>query len=200
MDKISKIKAEIERLKHDAIQKKDNCKRSCLEKIIHQIGAYNKILSFINSLQEESVSDYLEEASNNYAESEEKRFGCGTEFFTHELAKAFKAGSQWQEEQFEKNRLAACDKLTVEEAEVERDFVIGIIEKEHRQPTYYDAIEYGMKKMKKQMMKDSIEGRITRNNYTKRNVLHLCGNLISFDGVQQFKNGDKVKVIIMKEE
>ena len=162
--------------------------------------AYTELLDFINSIQEGPVSEDLEEAAKSYGDEKEKHAGCGTEFFTCELVKAFKDGAQWEEKQFEKNRLAACDKLTVEEAEVERDFVIGIIEKEHRQPTCYDAIEYGMKKMKQQMLQDSIEGRITRNNYTKINVLHLCGNLISFDGVQQFKNGDKVKVIIMKEE
>ena len=47
--------AEIERLKEDALQKKGQCKRSGLEKIMHQIGAYNKILSFIDALEVKEV-------------------------------------------------------------------------------------------------------------------------------------------------
>lgn len=44
--------AEIERLKADALQKKSQCKRSGLERIMHQIGAYNIILSSLNSLED----------------------------------------------------------------------------------------------------------------------------------------------------
>lgn len=94
-------------------------------------------------------------------------------------------GAQWQQEQFEKNRLAACDAQTPEEAEREMNFVEHIIKEEHRQPTYSDAIEYGMRLqkqkdnqddsdmaviahldgvesgkaiMKEQMMKEAVEG------------------------------------------
>ena len=42
---------EIERLKANALQKKCKCKRSGLERIMHQIGAYNKILSFLDTLE-----------------------------------------------------------------------------------------------------------------------------------------------------
>ena len=103
----------------------------------------------------------------------------------------FKAGANWQKEQFEKNRLAACDKQTEEEAEVERDFVMGIIEEEHRQPTYSDAIEYGMKKMKQQMMKDAIDA-----------VMHPDDGEIWVDkkDLEKYDECQKVKVIIMKEE
>ena len=41
----------IERLKADALQKKEQCKRSGLEKIVHQIGVYNNILSFLNTIE-----------------------------------------------------------------------------------------------------------------------------------------------------
>ena len=47
--------AEIERLKADALQKKSLCKRSGLEKIMHQIGVYNKILSFLGTLDVKEV-------------------------------------------------------------------------------------------------------------------------------------------------
>lgn len=42
----------------------------------------------------------------------------------------FKAGANWQKEQFEKNRLTVCDKQTEGEAKIESDFVMGIIENE----------------------------------------------------------------------
>lgn len=61
------------------------------------------------------------------------------------VEKAFKAGANWQKEQFEKNRLAACDNMTKEEAERESKFVNYFINNEYRVPTYSDAIEYGRK-------------------------------------------------------
>lgn len=42
--------AEIERTKADALQKKSQCKRSGLERMMHQISAYNKMLDFISTL------------------------------------------------------------------------------------------------------------------------------------------------------
>lgn len=56
--------AEIERLKADALQKKSQCKRSGLERIMHQISAYNKVLSFINTLEVKEVN--LEKEIDNY--------------------------------------------------------------------------------------------------------------------------------------
>lgn len=49
------VVAEIERLKSEALQKKDQCKSKGLSKIIHQIGAYNKVLSFLNTLEVKEV-------------------------------------------------------------------------------------------------------------------------------------------------
>lgn len=59
-------------------------------------------------------------------------------------------GANWQKEQFEKNRLANCDALSKEEYDRETDFAMEIIEKEHRQPTFNDAINYGMRLQKEQ--------------------------------------------------
>ena len=47
--------AEIERIKEDALQKKGQCKRRGLERIMHQIGAYNKILSFLDTLEVKEI-------------------------------------------------------------------------------------------------------------------------------------------------
>ena len=59
----------------------------------------------------------------------------------------FKAGANWRYEQFEKNRLAACDNMTKEEAKREQEFVTYFLEKNLYAPTYSDAIEYGRKQM-----------------------------------------------------
>lgn len=63
------------------------------------------------------------------------------------IREAFKAGAECQYEQFEKNRLAACDNMTKEEADREQEFTTDFIEKNNRIPTYSDAIEYGRKLM-----------------------------------------------------
>ena len=86
----------------------------------------------------------------------------------------------------------------LEEAEIERDFVMGIIEKEHRQPTFDDAIKYCMRLQRENMMKGAAEGYIRRNKYTKKNVLN--GFDVTCDAIQKFNGGDKVKVIVIKED
>lgn len=83
-------------------------------------------------------------------------------------------------------------------AEIEYDFVMGIIEKEHRQPTFDDAIKYGMRLQKEQVIKDAVECYIRRNRYTKKNVLN--GFDVTCDAIQKFNNADKVKVIVIKED
>lgn len=51
----SALVAEVERLKAEALQKKSQCKRRGLEKIMHQIGVYNTILSFLDTLEVKEV-------------------------------------------------------------------------------------------------------------------------------------------------
>ena len=70
------------------------------------------------------------------------------------IGKAFKAGANWRYEQFEKNRLAACDNMTKEEADREQEFTTDFIEKNNRIPTYSDAIEYGRNIASEQAMKE----------------------------------------------
>ena len=51
---------------------------------------------------------------------------------------------------------------------------------------------------KEQMMKDATEAYIRRNKYTKKKVLN--GFDVTCDAVQKFNGGDKVKVIVIKED
>lgn len=89
------------------------------------------------------MKDYeLEKAATEYANS----------IAQHDHNKVFsiydfKAGAKWHEEQFEKNRLAACDNMTKEEFDREQEFTTDFIEKNNRIPTYSDAIEYGRRLM-----------------------------------------------------
>lgn len=194
MDKLERIKAEIERLKE---------KSKSVEMDTEYTLAW--LLDFINSLQEEPVSGDLEEAAEAEADKMLEVVDpelASAKYLRHtkmrvrtfdgtDIEDAFKDGAEWQKEQFEKNRLAACDAQTPEEAEREMDFVEHIIKEEHRHPTYSDAIEYGMKKMKQQMMKDVIDA-----------VIHPYDGEIWVDkkDLEKYDEDQKVKLIIMKEE
>ncbi len=103
----------------------------------------------VKEVQEEHVNEKLEEAVNTYIGFAPEVDECSSVYGKRQ---AFKAGAKWQFEQFEKNRLAACDKQTKEEAEIEINFATSIIEKEHRLPTYNDAIKYGMALKEQQKM------------------------------------------------
>ena len=103
MNKVEKIKTEIERLKSSLpwgscasqLSMECNCKNE----------AYNEVLSYINSLEEEPVSNDLEEAAHSYVDTT-------IEWFDSEgnpcCYPAFIAGAQWQKQQ---------DQLTIELAE-----------------------------------------------------------------------------------
>jgi len=150
----------------------------------------DSLKQFLNTLevkevQEVHVSEELEEAPKEYG----IRQGAELRPFA---TKFFKAGAKWQKEQFEKNRLADCDKMTEEEAEIESDFCIGIIESENRQPTFDDAIKYGMRLQKEQMMAKAFPVEIDSSRSDGRCI--LSGNFA------RFETGDKVKVIVIKEE
>ena len=155
----------------------------------------------IKALQEEPVSEKLEVASKewlipqldkSYAAYGETKQMELTHFDGYAMLDAIEFGAEWKEEQFEKNRLAHCDAQTEEEAEIERDFVMGIIENEHRQPTFDDAIKYGMRLQKEQMMARAIDA-------------HCFGfqgaALFSFKlPASNYLVGSEVKVIVIKED
>lgn len=72
---------------------------------------------------------------------------------------------------------------------------VRIFDGSHIEDAYLD----GLKDMKEYLMKDVVEGlRIHRNRYTKKNVLH--GLDVTCEAIQKFKDGDKLKLIIIKED
>ena len=99
-------------------------------------------------------------------------------------------GEYNRDRQFEKERLKLCDNLTKEQAKIEQDFVVNFIKNNNSTPTFIDAIEYGMKMQKEQMMVKAVDG-IARPDDDE-----VWCDLKSFN----FKDGDKVKVLVIKED
>jgi len=228
-----KILTEIEKLR------RENKNIQCIFNHDYCIGyddALDDITKPINSLPDEKCEGLEEAAEKKYPVywKDYPKDGIVRSELSYDTNKqcrdAFIAGADWREEQFEKNRLAACDAQTKEEYERETDFATSIIEKEHRQPTFSDAIEYGMRIAKEQMMKD---GNIilTEEDFDAEKEksmewgYNLCKEQIMKDAVERevhkydkfsyieeknsksltelltkFNNSDKVHIIILKAE
>lgn len=219
---IKKVMNKIEQIKtYPQNQKKEwrLCQSSEAKYMNEAIDEFLEVIKVINSLPEEPVSEDLEEAAKKHA--------CQNHAIP--LAQkvsieSFKSGAQWQQEQFEQNRLKACDAQTKEEAEREWNFVEHMIKEEHRQPTYSDAIEYGMKLQKDKDDRDLLMS--DNRNFDKCYELgkkdmkeemmtaaadayisdEITGKSLRFDSDafmaawNKYKVGDKLKLIIIKED
>ena len=162
----------------------DRCQRCCIN--LCMIFFHDPHCHFI----EEPVSEELEEAAWIYYDKNKPLMP--QELALHrEFVSFFKAGAKWKEEQFEKNRLKHCNSITNEQAELEQGFIDQHLDKNKRMPTFIDAIEYGMKLMKEQMMKSAVDGEIGECYPT---TIHLDKD------IPELKHFDKVKMIIIKEE
>ena len=177
---IQQLRAQIVALQDATMDENKNFHSSYDEGKFDALSAVDALL---DSLQEEPISKDLEkaavEAFKHIVDSDKNSF-----------LEIFKAGAKWKEEQYKKNLLDVCKKQTEEEAETERDFIEGIID-EHRLPTFDDAIKYGMRLQKEQIMKEAIDAEAS---YT---MSVPCITISLPLGVNV---GDKVKVIIIKSE
>ena len=156
-------------------------------------------IKWVKETQEEPVSEELEEASKewlrpqldkSYEKYGENKMMELTRFDAFAMLEAIEFGAKWKEEQFEKNRLKHCNSITNEQAELEQGFIDQHLDKYDRMPTFLDAIEYGMRLQKEQMMEQAIVG-IARPDDSE-----LWCNLDSFN----LKDGDKIKVVVIKED
>jgi len=198
-----KIKAKIEQLMYGFnleadIASYEDVETEKLANIKYQVC--KKILEYIDSMQEESVSEELEEAAevDFICRCENHIFGMN--FHKPDMISAFKAGANWKERQFEKNRLKHCDALTKEQAQIESDFVTQHIKENNRTPTFIDAIEYGMRLKEEQIMKDATECevKIDAGGYP---YIDRCIELYDYDkDIPLAKKGDKVKIVAIKGE
>ena len=98
-DKVQKIKEWISKTQDGLMDANGN-----FEYLEHE-GAFHILTNldyYIYSLQEEPVSEELEEAAENYA-STDKVLPNGKVMIDFQAEKAFKAGAQWQKEQIMKD-------------------------------------------------------------------------------------------------
>ena len=154
-------------------------------------GNFAHLLSFIDSLPEEPVSDDLDEYINELSkqfpevsfaklsriavrvakwqkeqdqstiepvsEDLEKEIDRAHRIFYDEVgwdsdegARAYVADwfahyfANWQKHHMEANRLAHCNSISNEQAELEQKFLDEHLDKHDRMPTFLDAIEYGI--------------------------------------------------------
>lgn len=137
----------------------DNVQKICKEEQVKKSAETQHINKTckekVNSLTQVHASEDLEDAAIEICSKVLKGETINIDGYEYvvlsDAEECFKAGANYQTELFEMNRLAACDRQTKEEAEREMDFAIGIIENEHRQPTFSDAIKYGMRLQKEQI-------------------------------------------------
>lgn len=212
----------------------------------------SKAIDLIQQSEQSPVPNDLEEAAKKYQESvsaDTTIYYCGADedvYFANRIVDAFKAGAKWQanhtplpedtvlfnkgvaegrrleRDEFEKNRLAACGDQTKEEYDRETDFALEIIKKEHRQPTFSDAINYGMRLQKEQMMDEWLKDRdgcfwdgvAEGKKAMEKQMLdearnHFVYNILSGNDMKKMieiyndeadcRPGDVVRVIIVKE-
>lgn len=250
-DKVQKIREEVERLKRWNNNVRNSTRHMTLQEEDFNRGkhsSYLEILNFIDSLQEEPVSnptpnkkmsverwkraceaaccdtnyrsyygltetrdDYFvdgvqwadehpkeEPVSEDLGEIVLEGTNFNKSWYAHpELA--FKAGSEWQKEQFEKNRLKHCNSITNEQAELEQGFIDQHIDKYNRMPTFLDAIEYGKKNAEEQLMKGATEVTVHEDAGGYPYIPQI--ELYDYDkDIPLAKEGDRYKVILIKEE
>lgn len=167
-DKVQLIKEEIERLKNHTlnVQKSTNGLITSVGR--GRVEAFNDILKFINSLPEEHNED-LEEAAKEWAENHFQDFIETEDDPGYWCSRfGFISGAEWQKKK---------DQETIELAE------------DH-------AMLAGMNKMKEEMMKDAVEGRV-QCGYGDGNKLSIKAMLPQDSDL---KYADKVKVLILKTE
>ena len=92
------LREEIERLKEEYNEQVSA--RLISESLVSmgKVEALNKILAFIESLQQEQQDENLDEAACDYGIRGNSN-GVGGEDYANDLAIAFKAGAQWMKDQ-----------------------------------------------------------------------------------------------------
>ena len=161
MDKLEKVRKEIERLK-----KNWQLGRSSEAK--YRVEMLEEISYLIDSVKEESVSEELEDAANEYC--------VGSSYSEAIMEKpAFKAGAKWQRQ---KDEHLIWQTSTA---------------------NYEKGIEEG----KQQMMKDAVECYIGANKEMTHKLLCFSPReqkIALDDALSEIRIGDKVHVIIIKDE
>lgn len=191
-DKVQKIREEVERIKTNAN------KRGAISKHSTMVVC-DEILSLIDSMQEEPVSEDLEKAAEqDVCEVVNTCSATGIpndhipSWVQDAMINEFIHGANWKEQQFEKNRLKHCDSITNEQAELELDFIDQHLDKHQRIPTFLDAIEYGMRLKEEQVKAKAIDAQC----FGFQGAALFSFRLPS----DKYLVGSNVKVIVIKED
>ena len=109
-DKVQKIREEVERLKVWNNNVRNSTRHMTLQEEDFNRGkhsSYLEILNFIDSLQEEPVSEDLIVATNNYCVNVRKGYPRVMDETDRYICNAFKAGAKWKEQQIMSNAIDA---------------------------------------------------------------------------------------------
>ena len=200
-----RLKAEIERLQKFNNSMSINAVNSNMRNFYDgEEDCCKQLLSFIDSLQQgkPSLPNDLDEASEKWCEENNKGIALCADKKSHYLADgmdAFKAGAEWQ---YQKDRgefakikaktwsegFDACKEQMLKDGNV-------ILAEEDFDAEKEKSMEWGYNLCKVQMMKEAVEGEIQM-----RYSGCLCAKTIRAINEDKFKFGDKVRIIIVKEE
>ena len=164
--------------------------KSGKDKVFNEISRNHEYIAFKagakwREQQNPKLPDNLDEAAEKY-EHNLGYYECMNQW----PSVAFKAGAEWMANEFENNRLRDCEALSEEDYKLESDFVDAHIKKNHRLPTFLDAIKYGAKWMAWQG--ETFNGFMSVSG--KRSIIAIEGSS------QNFKFGENVIVQIRKKQ
>ena len=120
-DKVQKIREEVERLQNELIQEKEKGYGSDVDDAC--ILELQNVLTYIDSLQEEPISEDLVDATNNYCVNVRKGYPRVMDETDRYICNAFKAGAKWQKEQMMK------DAIEIEGGEFHLNYANAIMSK-----------------------------------------------------------------------
>lgn len=93
------------------------------------------------------IKDIIKEGRPNEPEGEYSFEELALKLAEYNYKSGIHDGYEYALEEFENNRLKACESQTEAESERELNFAIKFFEEHHRQPTFSDAIEVTRKQM-----------------------------------------------------
>lgn len=184
MDKVQKIKAKIGKLKSEYNKESDF--RTVRGDTAREV--LDKLLSFIDSMPEEPVSEDLE--------AEIQRYFSEVKWIYKPVAEISRHFSHWQHGKDFDDLLQSEMKFPKEY--YKRGKADAMKEMKESLQTEY---EKGRFDMREEMMKDAMEGCVTlivASDPSSRNLYIPTSQL--YKELQKYKNGDKVKIIIVKED
>lgn len=172
------------------------------------IAAYQTVKAFIDSLPEEPASEDLEEEAKKFY-TEIECYPPSLQQYSNHVEKAFKAGAEWQKQKDYKMYAHvplkdihdAWQELKNNKQDIENYpaicFQKGADWRENQmKESLQTEYEKGRFDMREEMMKALIGGEITKDIHNQLNVKSEPLN----DTFGDIKFGDKVKIVIIKQE